>query len=266
MQSFNRVSDPVIDQDNAKIMGALGGGYGAWKHHANSIANRKGFLDRFGGRMASVGTRPVRSLVGAGLGALAAGTLARVVNKENKEDHQVNMAKAQAQPQAQPQYQMPEMSNYGMQRYAAENKTDKVIDSGIRGGLLGALANTMLGGKALKGAGIGALANASHELYKQKTADSQKDAESQTEANANYDAQSMERYAMEKQAFLKQLAKKALSFGSKAPNSKKLMSGGTSLKQEFMNNAPGVNFAGNSLKGASKAVKNRMQSSTPVFS
>ena len=277
MQSFNRIEDPVIDQDNAKLLGAVGGGVGAWQHHKNSIASRKGFIDRAMGRTGAMVTRPVRSLVGAGLGALAAGTLARYVNKENKEDHQTAMAEARA-----PQY--------GMQRYASEKgsgvtggdlaalgagglaggvaassiggidmlqalskipgienlmpsngldqmsmlnslhnalpvigagvgaaglyggkklydhftsektaseetKTDELIGKGIQGGILGALANKIIGGSAMKGAGVGALANAGYHMYKD-----QKDTNNQMNDKADYDNQRMERYAMEKEA------------------------------------------------------------------
>ena len=112
MQDFNRVEDPVIDQDNAKIIGALGGGYGAWKMDQKNIAKRP-FLSRMIGKGAAPVLRPGKALLGAGLGTLAAGTLARYLNKENKEKHDVDMATA---------YGNAAMG--GMNRYAEEKDYD----------------------------------------------------------------------------------------------------------------------------------------------
>lgn len=260
MQSFNRIEDPVIDQDNAKLLGAAAGGVGAWKHHSQAIAKRKGLIDRALGRAGSLVTRPARALVGAGLGALAAGTLARYINKENKEDHEKEMAEARAQ-------QVNMYPQYGMQRYASYNqedvKTDKLINNGIRGGLIGALASAMLGGNVVRGAGTGALANSLYNLYKD-----QQHTNNQTQDKFMYDADRMERYAMEKDAGLASLANKMFMRGIKkggklmssagkagakgsAAAAAGVKSNAAALRREFLHNAPGVNpLTGMSLKKA----------------
>jgi uncharacterized membrane protein YebE (DUF533 family) len=303
VQSFNRIDDPVIDQDNAKLLGALGGGYAGWKQHGRSVAKRKSIFNKMLGKASSPVMKPGKALVGAGLGALAAGTLARYMNKENKEDHQEAMARAQAMQAPQyPMYSyasedwkdeklaagaaslgagtagisaiikklleekgsetfhkgfkffgdsnqelmdegknlvaMGEKAGYGVpiglgigagalglyggkkiydhfsenektanvnmggddhEIYNPEEKTKqhKFVGKGIRGGLLGALASAILGGKLRTGAALGALAGGGHEAYKQWQAkekgeanqgwDNQYSAPSQTEQLAMYD-------------------------------------------------------------------------------
>lgn len=261
-ESFNRISDPVIDQDNAKILGALGGGYGAWKHHGSSIAKRPGLFDRMAGRAASPITRPTRALVGAGIGALAAGTLARFVNKENKEDHEVAMAQVKAM-QA-PQYPM---YSYASEKIAnlydanENTKTDKMVGKGIRGGLLGALAGAILGGKALKGAGLGAAVGAGHEAYTQYR--DQKDAPSQIQQLSMYPQYNNQDAAYNKYAHIVKEAKyfdlfpalkvKAKAGVSNAKNisaekAKMLRKNADKFKYEMTTNAPDVDAVGRSLK------------------
>ena len=189
VQSFNRVDDPVLDQSGSKLLGAAAGAYGGWKHHSN-LAKKRGLWSKL---TLGLGTgpfmRPVRTLAGAGLGALGAGVLARYFNKKHADRQERNRLQAYQQPQ-QPNYALDEnltagtqLYDYGSNNYGGEPEIDydfdkmgaapdnitnesDILSKGLHGGLLGGLGGAILGASPLKGAGIGALGMLGYDLIR----------------------------------------------------------------------------------------------------
>ncbi len=88
-EEFQRVKNPTIEQDDAKLIGALGGGYAGLKAQgkAMNFLNKPGAwetLKSLKSTAISPIMAPARMAAGAGLGALAAGIMARYVNKKNE--------------------------------------------------------------------------------------------------------------------------------------------------------------------------------------
>lgn len=192
VQSFNRIDDPLVDQSGAKLLGAAAGGYAGWKHHSN-IAQNRGLLSKL---TLGLGTgpfmRPLRTLGGMGIGALAAGVLARMINKRHKDQQAANKTKTQKQKQI-TQGTLPrrsygfggggmagalELGQHDYEKYAAlqlpnQNQNQNpyesdVLTRGVRGGLLGLLGGALTGIAPGKMAAIGAALNVGHDLYKKK--------------------------------------------------------------------------------------------------
>jgi hypothetical protein len=189
--SFNRVEDPVVDQDSAKLLGAAGGLYGGYKF--DPVMKRKGLLSKIIGAGASPVMRPAKMLAGMGLGALGAGLGARYLNKENQEDHEEALAQSYAQA----------ANPYGgMPRYASARdylpSTDEAVDQTLKGGFLGALASAILGTGLRRGAAVGALGNLGYNAYKKN--EDQKEANIRAEqpmTSYHYDYGDLGKYASE---------------------------------------------------------------------
>lgn len=193
VQSFNRIDDPVLDQSGSKLLGAAAGGYAGWKHHSN-VARNRGLLSKV---TAGFGTgpvmRPVRTLAGAGLGALGAGLLARYFNKKHadRQERKQLEARGMLPPNLYQRNLRDDSINAGMQTYDEygpggdsyddfdfskyssfrEDRDSSVasgdfISKGIHGGLLGGLGGAILGKSPLKGAGVGALGVLGYDLLK----------------------------------------------------------------------------------------------------
>ena len=210
VQSFNRVDDPILDQSGSKLLGAAAGGYGGWKYHNEIAKNRKG-LGKLLGLGSGVMMRPLRTVAGAGLGALGAGVLARFLNKKHEDrQQQINTSLSAPLSHRLQEQKLRHLENlrgrraennmydnvnlgsqaydevsddmgYNLDKYSADNtyvlpgENQGVLSKALQGGLIGGLGSAMLGFSPVKGAGIGALGLLGHDLYKKHKAGKEKD-------------------------------------------------------------------------------------------